>query len=154
MKSTAKSVAQFRELKVKLQQRVKGSASIDTVAESLDANGWPMLKLSNGGAVAAGDEVILLRMKAEDAVSKDVFGNANLAFSPHAIELAYELDGAGKQTPSQLDLAKVLQEVCKCGIKLEVKEIANGTAVDEAAINAAAVAASLEFEVMWPTKGI
>lgn len=149
MKSTAKAQAQARELKEKLALRLKGSASIDQVRQANDANGWPILFCSNGGAEAAGDEVIALRIKAQDAVSKDIFGNSLTAFSPHAIELAYE---AGE--PSLLNLALVMVEVAKIGMKLEIKVIPALTAVSEASMNAAAPAASHEYEVQWPSKGM
>lgn len=149
MKSTAKAQAQARELKQKLELRLKGSASIDQVRQANDAQGWPMLFCSNGGAEAAGDAVIAIRIKAQDAVSKDVFGNDLVAFAPHTIELAYEED-----IPSRVDIIKVMAEVQKIGMKLAVKEIAAATAVTEASMDAAAVAASLEFETQWPTKGL
>jgi len=154
MKSTAKAQAQARETKEKLERRFKGSATIDTVRQANDAQGWPLLICSNGGAESAGSEVIAIRIKAQDAVSKDVFGNDLVAFAPHTIEVAHELDANGKQTPSQLDMAKVMQEVSKIGMKIDIKEIANTTAVSEASLNAAAVALSLEVETQWPTKGI
>lgn len=154
MKSTAKAQAQARELKEKLERRFKGSATIDSVRQANDAQGWPLLICSDGGSEAAGSAVIAIRIKAQDAVSKDVFGNDLVAFAPHTIEVAHELDANGKQTPSQLDMAKAMQEVSKIGMKIDIKEIANATAVSEASMNAAAVALSLEVETQWPTKGI
>lgn len=154
MKSTAKAQAQARELKEKLERRFKGSATIDSVRQANDAQGWPLLICSNGGAEASAAEVIAIRIKAQDAVSKDVFGNDLVAFAPHTIEVAHELDANGKQTPSQLDMAKAMQEVSKIGMKIDIKQIAAGTAVSEASMNAAAVALSLEVETQWPTKGI
>jgi len=153
MKSTAKAQAQARETKEKLERRFKGSATIDTVRQANDAQGWPLLICSNGGAESAGQPVIAIRIKAQDAVSKDVFGNDLVAFAPHTIEVAYELD-ATEAEPSRLDLAKVMQEVSKIGMKIDIKEIADGTAVSAASMDATAVALSLEVETQWPTKGI
>jgi hypothetical protein len=154
MKSTAKAQAQARELKEKLERRFSGSATIDSVRQVNDAQGWPLLICSDGGSEAAGQSVIAIRIRAQNAISKDVFGNDLVAFAPHTIEMAHELDGSGKQTPSQLDMVKVMQEVAKIGMKIDVKEIANATAVSEASMDAASVALSLEVETQWPTKGI
>lgn len=152
-KSTAKADAMSRDLKERLGFRLEGSARIDTVREARDAAGWPMLFLSDGGTETAGNPVIALRIKAVDAVSKDVFGNANVAFAPHELEVAYELDGTEGE-PDRKDLAIVLYETTKIGMKTLIKEIADATAVSEASMDAAAAAESLEFDVLWPTKGV
>jgi|NOAtaT_7_FD_contig_51_5285587_length_2665_multi_4_in_0_out_0_3 hypothetical protein len=153
MKSTAKAQAQARELKEKLERRFKGSATIDSVRQVNDAQGWPLLLCSDGGNEAAGQPVIGIRIKAQDAVSKDVFGNDLVAFAPHTIEVAFELDAAEGE-PSRRDLIKAMADIAKIGMKIDVKEIADGTAVSAASMDAAAVADSLEVETQWPTKGI
>ena len=153
LKSTAKAEATFRDLKERLALRVAGSARIDTVRADKDANGWPMLVLSDGGVETAGNPVVALRMKAADAVSKDIFGNDLAAFAPHEIEVAYELDSTEAE-PDRKDLAIVYQEVAKIGAKIVVKEVADATAVSEASLNATAAALELEADIQWPTKGI
>lgn len=153
MKSVAKSNAQIRVLKERLEQRFAGSSTIDTVRQLSDANGWAMLICSDGGTETAGNPVIAIRIKAVDAVSKDVFGNALVAFGPHELEVAFELDGTEGE-PSRRDLIKVMAEVGKIGMKIIVKEIADATAVSEASLDAAAVADVLESEVTWPSHGI
>ena len=151
-KSTAKAEALARDLKERLRFRLN-AARIDTIREAKDANGWPMLFLSDGGVETAGNPVIALRIKAIDAVSKDVFGNANIAFAPHELELAYELDSSEAE-PDRKDIAIVLFECTKMGIKTLIKEIADATAVTESALNAASAAEALEFDKAWPTKGV
>jgi hypothetical protein len=153
MQSLAKAQATMRDLKERLEKRVSGSASIDTVEASKDASGWPMLFLSDGGVKTAGNPVIALRLQAQDAVSKDVFGNALVSFGPHSMEVAYELDGTEGE-PSRRDIIKVMVEVAKLGHKMVVKEIADATAVSEASMDATAAADSLEFDTQWPSKGI
>ena len=149
MKSTAKAQAQVRSLKERLEARFSGSATINSVRQANDANGWPMLFCSIGGVEAATNPVIAVRIKSQDAVSKDVFGNALVAFSPHDLELAYET-----AVPARTDIIKAMAELGKMGFKILVKEIIAATAVTEASIDAAAVAASLESEVQWPSKGM
>jgi hypothetical protein len=153
MKSTAKAVAWMRDLKERLELRINGSSTIDTITESFDTNGWPILTLSDGGVVTAGNPVVLLRIKAIDAVSKDIFGNALVAFCPHELEIAYELDGAEGE-PSRKDLAVIFAEIFQLGIKVLVKEVADATAVDETSLNSTAVAQAIEYSVVWPKKGM
>lgn len=153
MKSLAKADATLRDLKEVLERRFEGSATIDTVRELRDANGWPMLICSDGGAEGNGNPVIAIRMKSFDAVSKDVFGNDLDAFTPHTLELAYELDANSKPEPAATDFADVLAESAKRGVLIQIKEIADGTDVDEAALDAAAVAKEIEVQDEWPTKG-
>lgn len=154
-KSTAKAEALMRDLKDKLAIRVKGAASgrVDTIRELKDAQGWPMLILSDNGNEAAGQPVIGLRLKGVDAVSKDVLGMDIVAAAPHALEIAWELDANAKPTPSQLDIAKICFEAIKMGTKLQVKQIANGSAVSEANMDSAAVAEEYGW-LHWPTKDV
>jgi len=152
MKSTSKAEALLRDVADHLRKRYAGSASIDTVREARDSNGWPMLFLSDAGNEAAGQPVIALRIKAVDAVSKDVFGNDLIAFAPHSLEIAYELDGTEPEA-SQADLLKAQFEAIKTGVKIQQKAIADGTAVTAANMDAAAVAVEIE-DLYWPTKGV
>lgn len=153
MQSLAKAQAAMRDLKERLEKRVSGSSTIDTVRESKDSDGWPILLLSDGGNESAGQPVIGLRLKSVDAVSKDVFGNSLKAFSPHELEVAFELD-ATEGEPSRRDLIKVMLEVAKLGHKIIVKQIADGTAVSASSMDSTSAADSLEFDTQWPAKGI
>ena len=153
MKSTAKAEALLRDVADKLKVRYAGSATINTVRAAKDANGWPMLFLSAAGNEAAGQPVIGIRISAVNAVSKDVFGNDLIAFAPHALEFAYELQAANNPTPTDADELTAWYEAQKTGVKMQLKEIALGTAVTEASMNAAAVVIELD-ELYWPTKGV
>lgn len=151
--STAKAIALSRDLASVLAKRLAGSASINTIRPAFDANGWPLLFLSVSGNEAAGQPVILIRIKGVDAVSKDVFGNATTAYAPHTLEYAYELTAANNPIPIDSDLWTTSYEAEKTGVRFQVKEMANGTAVTEAAINAAAPLVDLE-NIYWPTKSV
>jgi hypothetical protein len=91
-------------------------------------------------------------MKQIDAVSKDILGNDMKAYAPHICEVAYELDGTEAE-PSRLDISIVLWELSKTGVKTEVKEIADATAVTPAAVDAATAALELD-DIYWPNKGV
>ena len=153
MKSTAKAEALLRDVADKLKVRYAGSATIDTVRAARDANGWPMLFLSDAGNEAAGQPVIALRIKAVDAVSKDVFGNDLVAFAPHKLEVAYELAAANNPIPADADILIAEYEAIKTGVAIQLKELANGTAVTAANMDAASPSIELD-ELYWPTKGV
>jgi len=153
IKSTAQADAKLRDLAERLQRKIEGSASIDTVRELRDADGWPMLILSDAANEAAGQPVIGIRMKGIDGVSKDVFNNDIVAYTPHSMEVAYELTAGGASTPSSLDISEVIAACAKSGVKLDIKEVANTVAVDEAGMDATAVAKEIEVQDEWPTKG-
>lgn len=148
MKSTAQAQAQARELGDKIAKRTGRQ-----VRNAVDANGWPMLFVSPAGNEAAGQQVVAIRISAVDAVSKDIFGNATSAYAPHNLELAYELTAADNPIPTDVSLLQIVWEATKTGIKMQVKEIANATAVTEASMNAAAVAVEMD-ELYWPLKSI
>lgn len=141
----------IRELKERLDQRIAGSSTIDTSRQAKDSNGFPVVFLSDGANEAAGQPVIAVRVKQIDAVSKDVFGNSMNAYSPHVAQLAYELDGSEAE-PSRKDIEKVMFELCRFGIRIEVLEIADGTAVTAANMDAATAAQTLD-DLYWPLKG-
>lgn len=153
MKSLAKADALLRDVADKLKVRYAGSATIDTVRAARDAAGWPMLFLSDAGNEVAGQAVIALRVKAVDMVSKDVFGNDLVAFAPHTLEIAYELTAADNAIPVNADILKAEFEAIKTGVKIQLKELANGTAVTAANMDAATAAVEIE-ELYWPTKGV
>lgn len=143
----------IRDLSEDLQLRITGAAAgrVDTVREARDSAGNPYIVLSDAGNEAAGQPVILVRMKQIDAVSKDIFGNDLKAYAPHTCEVAYELDGTEAE-PSRLDLQLVMFELAKRGIKIEIKQVADATAVTPTSVDATATAQELDW-LRWPTKG-
>lgn len=128
-KSTAVSEAHARELKYKLEQRGF------TVTES-KVNDYPKLTLNTNEAS--------ILIEQEDAVSKDVFGNSLLAFTPHKLSFASRNDAM-----DSLKVSKILMEIAKLGMKIVVKTHATVLATAEAASGDA-----LEFNERWKTKGI
>ncbi len=154
IQNLAKAEALIRQLAEDLTLRTAGSAAgrVDRVREAKDSEGNPFLVLSDNGNEAAGQPVIFIRIKQIDAVSKDIFGNDLKAYAPHICELAYERDTTEAE-PSRLDLIMVMFELAKLGIKINVKEIADGTAVTPASVDADAAEMELDW-LRWPTKGV
>lgn len=151
MDSFAKAESIIRDLKDEFTLRTKGSATIDTVRQTRDAAGWPMLILSNGGVETAGSDVIAIRLKADSAVSTDIFGNAMAALAPHTMDVAYELDATGKPEPTNADLAMVMIVASRKSFKTALKALADGTAVTPA--NVAAATADITVDgLLFPGK--
>ena len=154
MQSNAKAVALIRDLADKLAKRfAPGAAGLNTVRQAFDSAGWPMIFISHNANEVEGQPVVLIRIKNVDMVSKDIFGGSTFAYAPHTLELAYELAAANAPFPTLADLAAAEFESIKTGVRYLLKEIANGTAVTQAAIDAASPNADLE-ELYWPTKSV
>lgn len=154
IKSLAKADSLIRNLAEALRKRTAnaGAGRLDTVQELRDSDGNPYILMTDGGTATAGNPVVLVRIKQIDAVSKDVFGNSMSAYTPHVCEYAYELDGANAE-PLPADQALVMFELSKLGVEVQVKQIADGTAVTPANVDAAAAALELDW-LQWPTKGM
>lgn len=131
MKSTAKAESLARGLKERLQFRGM------TVAESKDANGWPKLTINTDEAS--------LTIVGDDAVSKDIFGNALVAFAPHTIAFASRDDAMSTLKVSQIQCEVVKMGINKCTVKTHATVLATAEA---------AAGTSITFDVQWPTKGI
>jgi hypothetical protein len=85
-------------------------------------------------------------------VSNDIFGNPELAYAPSLSQVAYELNSGGKPIPAMSDIATVEWELIPFGIRQQLIEIANGSAVT--AVNALATTPSADLDnLYWPTKG-
>lgn len=154
--SNAKAIALLRDLSDKLSVRFKNNSGLNTVASAFytDSNGdiWPYLLVSHNGVVTEGNPVVYIELSNVDAVSKDIFGNQTEAYAPHILQLAYELGAAGNETiPSHADIIACEFEAIKMGARLQLKELANGTAVTAASVNAASAIADLD-DLYWPTK--
>jgi hypothetical protein len=153
MQSAAKADALVRDLADKLAKRYANGPGLNSLRIANDAQGWPMIFISTGGNEAEGQPVVLIRIRNVDMVSKDVFGNSTFAYAPHTLEFAYELASSNDPIPTLADLAAAQFESIKTGVRFQLKTIANGTAVTEASLNAAAPVADLE-ELYWPTKSV
>lgn len=159
MYSNAKAVALLRDVADKLSKRLAYSGtSVNTVAtfftSTPDAAGgiWPYLLITEGGNASEGQPVIYVKISAQDMISKDIFGNDTDSYAPHILTFAYELGATGNETlPSHADITTCLWETIKTGVQLQLKEIANGTAVTDANVTAASVTVALD-ELYWPTK--
>jgi hypothetical protein len=131
MKSVAKAEAWMRDLKEKLEFRGF------TVVESKDSNGWPKLTLDTDEAS--------LKIVAEDAVSKDAFGNDLIAATPHKIYFASRDDAM-----TTLKVSKIQSEVIKLGINIMIVQ----THATVLATAEAAAGTEVVFDIQYSMKGM
>lgn len=147
--STAKAESLVRKLEEHLGFRLAKNSGLNTLRLAKDSQGWPALVLSEDGAEAATNPVIAIRIKGQDAVSPDIFGNSFAAFAPHECDVVYDAAAV-----SHKDLAIVMHEVTKLASKSQLREVAADAAVTVASADSAAIVAELEFELRWPSKSV
>jgi hypothetical protein len=155
MYSNAKAIRLVQDINDLLTVRLLNNAGLNTITSAFytDANGaaWPYILISHNGNVAEGQPVVYIQISNVDAVSKDIFGNQTYAYAPHILQLGYELTAGGAPEPAIADLLTCEFEAIKSGVRLQVKQVANGTAVTSTSVNAAAATADLD-QLYWPTK--
>ena len=154
--SNAKPIALMRDLINKLNIRFQNNSGINTSVQGFytDALGavWPYALLYNStDGVAESNPVVYLEISCVNAVSDDIFGNPLYAYAPELLQIGYELSAGGSPIPARADLETINFEAIKTGVQLQLKEVANGTAVTPASVNAASPLVSLD-ELYWPTK--
>ena len=153
----AKSYAIFRDLSQQLAIRIANATGgrVNTVTNTYDASGNPMIFMSVNGVVTESKAVIALRILPVLNPSPTIFGQPLASGDPSDIQFAYELNGSGFPIPSVLDIILALYQTVPVGTRMDVLTIANGTAVNETSMNAAALAGPAEsFEnLYWPGSG-
>jgi hypothetical protein len=155
MQSVAKADALMRDLADKLAKRYANDTGLNFLRTANDANGWPMLFISHAGVETEGNPVVLIRIVGESAVSTDIFGNFTYCYAPHLLQFAAELAATSNTLiPTLADVITAEFESIKTGVRFQLYEIPNGTAVTEASLNTAVTVgpqADLD-ELYWPTK--
>lgn len=150
------SVGVARDLADDFKIRFQPSASgLNTVRQSQDAQGWPMIFMSHNASEVEGAPVVVLRLKNIDVGAIDIFGNSTLPFAPTQCEVAYELTSGGAPIPTFADLTAILFQVSRTGVIVVNEPIANGTAVTETSMNAAQAAGPAEIlrDIDWRNQG-
>lgn len=149
------SVGIARDLADRLSLRLgnqTGGSALNTVTQSQDENGYPILVVTHGGSAAEGAPVIWMRIWNINVGATDIFGNSTLPFTPTQIQFAYELTSGGAPIPATTDFSTCLYEVARTGTTVAEYAIANGTAVTETAVNAASPVLTLK-DIDWGYKG-
>jgi hypothetical protein len=142
-----------RDLGNRLAIRLANGSGLNTVRYASDSQGGQLLFLSHGGNEAEGQPVALIYLQQISMVSNDIFGNPELAYAPSLSQLAYELNSAGAPIPAQADLLTIEFELIPFGMRQQLLQIANGTAVTQASAAAATPVIDLD-SLYWPTKGV
>jgi len=162
------SVGIARDLADRLNLRMNNQASpaINQIQQTNDEFGYPILILSSAGNQAEGQPVIWVRLRnlfeqiggvSPAGAPIDIFGNATLPFTPTVAQVAYELNSSGAPFPSAADYSTVLFEIARTGVVVQQFAIANGTAVNEASVNAQVTAGTGPIQTLkdidWGFKG-
>ena len=150
------AVGVARDLADDFRMRFQASASgLNTVRQTQDAAGWPMIFLSHNATETEGAPVIALRIKNIDVGATDIFGNATLPFTPHQCEIAYELTSGGAPIPTIPDYTTVVFQVARTGVIIAEEAIANGTAVTATSMDAAQAAGPTQVlkDLDWRNSG-
>jgi hypothetical protein len=168
MYSNSKALALIRDLSDRLTVRLSANATsgtlINTITENFytqtlsDGNVgiWPYLLCYNATlGTGEGNPVVYIQLSNVDAVSKDIFGNATYAYAPTLCMFAYELTGAAgtNPIPAHPDLATIQFEAQTMGAEWQLIELANGTQVTPANVNAATPIVDIQ-PLYWPTKSV
>ena len=144
--STQKAQRQLKDLEQLLDYRFASEGI--SGADSFDANGNPVVLFSNGTPVTNGRN-ILLTIKQQDAISKDIFGNQLLAYNNELVQIVYELSSA----VSISDAVTLMIEVGKLGYIVELYARANGAVPSVADIIPGNLLTHLEYSILAPAKG-
>ena len=144
-----------RDLADDFQMRFANGTGINTVRQTQDANGWPMIFLSHNATETESNSVICVRLMNINVGAIDIFGNATLPFTPTQCEIAYELTSGGAPIPTTADYTDVVFQVTRTGVIVVNEPIANGTAVTEASMNAAQAAGPAQVlrDLDWRNSG-
>lgn len=143
------AVGVARDLADRLIIRFSNNSTINTVRQTQDEWGYPILVLSHNATETESNSVIWIRLTnlfeqrlvsgvetSPAGAPVDIFGNATLPFTPTVAQIAYELAGGGAPIPTTSDYSTCLFEVARTGTVVQQFAIANGTAVTEAAVTA------------------
>lgn len=146
------SVGLARDLADRLTIRLTNGTGLNTVRQTQDANGYPIIFVSHNATETESNSVIYIRLMNIDVGAKDVFGNSTLPFTPTLCQFAYELNGAGAPIPTTADYTTCLFEVVRMGTVLSEIAIANGTAVTTTSVDAATPVQTLK-DINWAYLG-
>lgn len=124
----------------------KSEVSARVLKDMLEFRGFTVTEetITNGRKLILDTDKLSIRLTAQDAVSKDIFGLDTFAYTPTDVRLAINT-----LTASHTEAVKVMMELGKKGFALRVGED-EGLEDAETASDAAEI---LEHNVTWPTKG-
>lgn len=156
MFSNAKAIRLIQDIQDLLTVRLENNSGLNTISQAFytDSNNaqWPYLTIYNStDGSGEGEPVVLIKISNVDMVSKDIFGNQTYAYAPHILEFAYELTSEGAPIPARADLIVCEFEAIKSGVRFQLKEVPNGTAVTASEVSSLSPVEDID-QLYWPTK--
>lgn len=153
--STSHAQSVMRDLVDALSLRFKNGSGLNTVRQQNDSAGWPMAFISHNATETESNPVVVLRLKNIDVGAVDIFGNSTLPFTPTQCEIAYELTSGGAPIPTIPDYTTCVFQVTRTGVIVVEEAIANGTAVNQASMDAAQAAGPTQTlrDIDWKNSG-
>lgn len=151
-----KAQAAMRYLVDDLKKRV--SATLPVCTESFDSNENPVAVFSADASPAAGEKVVVMRMKSIPTPgAKDAIGLTAQSYSHHVIQICTEANFAGATDNvadilGPVELLPVLIDAGRQGSYVEWYVTANGTVPSVAAIDAAAAPAATWRDLYFGVK--
>lgn len=146
------AVGLARDLSDRLTLRLSNGSGLNTVRQTQDSQGWPVIFVSHAGTETESNPVVFIRFKDIDTGSVDIFGNTTYPFTPTLGQIAYELNGAGAPIPTTADYSTCLFELTRDGTVVSQIAIANGTAVTTTSVDAATPVQTLK-NIDWAYLG-
>lgn len=140
MASSASALKISKDLLDRLAQEI--APTLPSQVLSFDSSGNPVLTLSQDATPAAGEKVVVIKVKPYSwSLMKDGLGLTQDVFGPHIVQICTEANFAGTTdnvadilTPVQL--LPILVECAATGCVLEWHVTANGTVPSNTAIEA------------------
>jgi hypothetical protein len=93
----------------------KRCSSYAEILEAFDTNGWPTIRLSDGGP-AANEDTVFIRVRPRDwNEAKDVLGSAQTVYTPSVVQIAVEAPPSGVGLMRQVSVVHAWALLLTCG---------------------------------------
>ena len=150
--TSAVALATARELSDRWAKQV--NATLPVIVTTYDTDSNPVLTLSADASPAAGEKVVVVRVKPMAwPLAEDVFGNAQKKYSHHTIQICTEKNYEGatdnvSDILSPVELLPIICEAAKQGMIVEWYRTANGTVPSTTGMTAANLSATYQ-DLYW-----
>src|SRR5512138_648199 len=124
MATSTKALAMAREILDLFAKEV--ATTLPVQVQSYDTDGNPVLTLSADSSPAAGEKVVVIRIKPIAWTAVDIIGHSSQMFTPHVIQICTETPDAG-YIVGPVELLPILGEIARRGTLVEWYQSAHDT---------------------------